>query len=67
MTYVTNQNGVEIYWDTAVEMMDDDIREELARELSPCTDQEFFTAYERAHAEKYGRDDWELSKAHPVY
>lgn len=50
----------------AVALMDDDIREELARELAPCTDQEFFAAYERAHEEKYG-EEWELSKANPVY
>ena len=49
MKYVTNQNGTKIYWDVAVEMMDDDIREELAAELSPCTEQEFFAAYEKAH------------------
>lgn len=67
MKYVTNQNGTKIYWNVAVEMMDDDIREELALELSPCTEQEFFAAYEKAHAEKYGEDDWELSKANPVY
>lgn len=67
MKYVTNQNGTEIYWNVAVEMMDDEIREELARELPPCTEQEFFAAYEKAHAEKYGVGDWELSKANPVY
>lgn len=50
----------------AVELMDDEIREELARELSPCTDQEFFAAYEKTHEEKYG-EEWELSKANPVY
>lgn len=63
---VTNQSGTKVYWDVAVEMMDDDIREELARELSPCTDQEFFAVYEKAHKEKYG-EEWELSKADPVY
>lgn len=63
---VKNQNGAAIYWNVAVEMMDDDIREELARELSPCTEQEFFAAYAKAHEEKYG-EEWELSKANPVY
>nr|DAF00639.1 MAG TPA: hypothetical protein [Caudoviricetes sp.] len=38
----------------AVELMDDDIREELARELSPCTYQEFCAAYSAAHLAKYG-------------
>lgn len=51
---VKNQNGTKIYWDVAVEMMDDDIREELARELSPCTYQEFCDAYSAAHLAKYG-------------
>ena len=46
--------------------MDDDIREELAAELAPCTEQEFFTAYAKAHAEKFG-EEWELDKKNPVY
>lgn len=50
---VTNQNGTEIYWNVAVEMMGDDIREELARELSPCTYQEFCDAYSAAHLAKF--------------
>lgn len=64
---VINMNGTEIDLDVAVAMMDDEIRETLHRELAPCTDQEFFTAYEKAHADKYGEDDWELSKANPCY
>lgn len=36
--------------------MDDEIREELNRELAPCTEQEFFTAYEKAHEEKFGEE-----------
>ena len=64
---VINMNGTEIDYDVAVAMMDDEIREMLHRELAPCTDQEFFTAYEKAHADKYGEDDWELSKANPCY
>ena len=46
--------------------MDDDIREELTAELAPCTEQEFFTAYAKAHAEKFG-EEWELDKENPVY
>lgn len=64
---VINMNGTEIDFDVAVAMMDDEIREMLHRELAPCTDQEFFTAYEKAHADKHGDDDWELSKANPCY
>ena len=45
------ENG---YFDAAVALMDDDIREELHRELAPCTDQEFLEAYMKRHEEKYG-------------
>ena len=67
MKMVINMNGTEIDYDVAVAMMDGEIREMLHWELAPCTDQEFFTAYEKAHADKYGDDDWELSKANPCY
>lgn len=63
---VANSNETKIYFDAAVELMDDKIREDLNLELAPCTDQEFFTAYEKAHAEKFG-EEWELSKSNPVW
>lgn len=63
---VKNLNDVEIYWDSAVNLMDDDLREELHGELAPCTEQEFFSAYEKAHAERFGAE-WELSKENPCY
>ena len=63
---VVNMNGTEINYEAAVELMDDEICESLNFELAPCTEQEFFTAYEKAHAEKYG-EEWELSKENPCY
>lgn len=63
---VINMNGTEINYEVAVELMDDEIREDLHFKLAPCTDQDFFTAYEKAHAEKYG-EEWELSKENPCY
>lgn len=66
MSTVINKNGTPIDYDAAVMLMDDDIREELAADLAPCTDQEFFTAYEAAHEARYG-EEWELSKENPVY
>ena len=63
---VTNSNGTKIDFESAVEGMADEIRESLNLELAPCTDQEFFTAYEKAHAEKFG-EEWELSKSNPVW
>lgn len=63
---VINMNGTEIWWNEAVDFMDDEIREELHMELAPCTEQEFFTAYEKAHEERFG-EEWELSKPNPCY
>ena len=66
MAMVINKNGTEINFDAAVALMDDDIREDLSMELAPCTDQEFFSAYEARHEAKYG-EEWELSKENPCY
>lgn len=63
---VINMNGTEINYEAAVELMDNEICESLNFELAPCTEQEFFTAYEKAHTEKYG-EEWELSKENPCY
>lgn len=63
---VINMNGTEIDFDAAAVLMDDEIREELNFELAPCTEQEFYSAYEKAHVEKYG-EEWELSKANPCW
>lgn len=66
MTQVANVNGVIVDYDVAVSLMDDEIREALHMKLAPCTEQEFFTAYENAHMEKFG-EEWELSKQNPCY
>lgn len=63
---VINKSGTQINYDAAVQLMDDDLREELHAQLAPCTEQEFFTAYEAAHAEKFG-EEWELSKGNPCW
>ena len=63
---VTNINGTMINFAAAVILMDADICEQLNAELAPCTDQEFFAAYEAAHTAKYG-ESWELSNANPCY
>lgn len=47
------ENGM---YDAAVNLMDDEIREELHREMAPCTDEEFLEAYIEAHKEKFGKD-----------
>ena len=62
---VTNLNGTEIEFNAAVSMMDDEIRERMHTE-GFSSEQEFFTAYEIAHEEKYDCE-WELSKRNPTY
>ena len=61
---VININGTEINFEAAAVLMDDEIRESICGTVD--TEQEFFTAYENAHAEKYG-EEWELSKENPCY
>ena len=56
MMMVKDMNGNEVSYEAAVMLMDDDIREELAAEMAPCTEQEFFNAYEQAHMEKFGEE-----------
>ena len=56
MSKVINSYGEEVYFDAAVGLMDDDIREELNFQMAPCTDQEFFDAYSKAHKEKFGEE-----------
>lgn len=63
---VTNASGAQIDYTAAVALMDDETREELAAELAPCTDQDFFAAYEKAHLAKFG-EPWELSKPNPIF
>lgn len=68
---VTNDYGVDIDYDVAVNLMDDEIREQLHEELvmqsdEDCTEQKFFDEYCKAHEEKYG-EKWELAKENPCY
>lgn len=58
--YVENSDGHMINYDAAVEMMDDDLREELHREMAPCTNQEFYDAYVKAHAAKYNGEKFQI-------
>lgn len=60
---VINKNGTAIDFETAVSLMDEGIRESVSRRFEPCSEQEFFTAYETVHEKMYG--EWELSKENP--
>lgn len=46
--------GRKIDFEAAVSYMDDEIRENLHFKICPCTEQEFYNAYARAHEEKFG-------------
>lgn len=63
---VVNEYGVSIDYEIAVNLMDRELCEELNYKLAPCTEQEFFDAYAKAHEEKFG-EEWELAKENPCY
>ena len=54
--FVKDANGMLVLWAAAVSYMDDEIREDLHFKLAPCDEQTFFSAYEKAHKEKFGED-----------
>jgi hypothetical protein len=54
---VKNKYGKEVNFDKALELMDEDLREKVAYELSLSSDQEFFNKYAEAHKKKFG-DTW---------
>lgn len=62
---VKNDYGVEVDYDTAVSLMDNDIREDLHRKLVPCSNQEFFDAYCAEHRKKFG-EEFEFAKRNPI-
>ena len=53
-TKVKDINGNEIDFEAAVNLMDDDLREQASWWKVPCTEQEFLEAYVQLHEEKYG-------------
>ena len=56
MRKVVDWDGREVDFDAAVALMDDDIREELHAELSPCSVQRFFNAYLEQHYADFGEE-----------
>lgn len=47
-------HGKPVYFDAAIALMDDDLRERLHYQLPPRTEQEFLDAYCAAHLAKFG-------------
>ena len=41
-------------YDAAVQLMDDELREEIHADLAPCTEEEFLEEYLKRHLAKYG-------------
>lgn len=66
MNTVINSCGEEVDFQASVNYMDDEIRERLHEELSPCTNQEFFDAYAKAHKEKF-HEEWFLNVPNSVW
>jgi len=54
-------NGKTIDFDAAVNLMDDEIRENLHNKMAPCTDQEFMDAYVQAHAAKFDGEEFQVA------
>lgn len=63
---VVNEYGIEIDFEVVVNYMDDELCEALHNKLAPCTEQEFFDAYVKAHEQKFG-EVFEAAKANPVW
>ena len=49
-------NEKERDFETAVQYMDDELREEIHADKAPCTEQEFFDEYIKRHHEKYNEE-----------
>lgn len=56
MNKVVATNGDIIDFEAAVNLMDDDLREQLAAEICPCPEQEFYNRYCELHSERYGEE-----------
>lgn len=63
---VKNFYGIEINFDVAVNLMDDEIREQIHTDMAPCAEQDFFDEYAKRHEAKFG-EVWELAKENPCY
>ena len=48
--------GYSVDFNACVQLMNDEIREKLNREIGECTEQEFLNAYCEEHEKKYGEE-----------
>ena len=49
-------NGSVPNWESIVNLMDDELRERVHSDISPCTEAEFLKSYMELHKEKYGEE-----------
>ena len=54
MAHVQDFFGNEIDFEAAVNLMDDELREQVSAEMAPCTDQDFIDRYADLHEQKFG-------------
>lgn len=54
MAQVQDFFGSEIDFEEAVNLMDDELREQVSAEMAPCTDQDFIDRYADLHEKKFG-------------
>ena len=54
MAHFNNINGEQVNFEAAVNLMDDELREQVHEELAPCTEQEFVERYAELHEERHG-------------
>jgi hypothetical protein len=49
-------NGEQVDFNVCVNLMDDELRELVHRDIAPCSDQQFLDEYCKRHFDKYGED-----------
>lgn len=54
MAHVQDFFGNEIDFEEAVNLMDDELREQVHAEMATCTDQDFIDRYADLHEQKFG-------------
>ena len=55
-TKITARDGHEYDYNAAVNLMDRELCEELHMRFAPCSEQDFYDAYCKAHEEKFGEE-----------
>lgn len=63
---VTNEFGIAISARDAIGFMNEDLREEVLRDISPCTEQELFNEYARRHRLRFN-EIWVLDTENPYF